>query len=422
MTHGVTPPASRPSAAIVLSGDELLDGRTRDSNGRLLAGVLSDRGVRVSSLAIVGDDRDRLAATLRCALAGEPDLLLVGGGLGTTHDDLTAECLAEVLGVPLRENAEALEMLAVRTREVAERRGLDPADMLARARRQALLPAGARPLPPAGVAPGIAAVSGATRIFAFPGVPWELRRMWAEVEAGLEREGFFPEVVTRLVRSYGVGELQVSAALERCARDLLWVGINVGAGEVTVIVRHDAGEAAHAQAAALVATLEREVPVFSVDGRTIDDLVAETLRARRETVAAAESCTGGLLGARFTARPGSSDYFRGGVVAYANEVKEGVLGVPGELLARHGAVSEEVAAAMAEGVRRVTGATWGLGVTGVAGPTGGSREKPVGLVYVGCAGPSGAHVVGDHFPGDRDSVRDWSVVRALHLLRERLGR
>jgi len=418
---GVAPAHTRPSAAIVLSGDELLDGRTRDSNGRLLAGVLSGRGVRVAGLAIVGDDRDRLAATLRCALAGEPDLLLVGGGLGTTHDDLTAECLAEVLGVPLRESDEALAMLAERTREVAERRRLDPVEVLERARRQALLPAGARPLPPAGVAPGIAAVSGATRIFAFPGVPWELRRMWAEVESGLEREGFFPEVVTRLVRLAGVGELQVSPVLERCPRDLLWVGINIGPGEVTVIVRHDAGAAARAQAAALVATLEGELPVFSSDGRTVDDLVAETLRARGETVAAAESCTGGLLGARLTARPGSSEYVLGGVVAYANDVKRAVLGVPEDLLAAHGAVSEEVAAAMAEGVRHVTGATWGLSVTGVAGPSGGSPEKPVGLVEIGCAGPSGVRVVESRFPGDRESVRDWSVVRALHLLRERLG-
>jgi nicotinamide-nucleotide amidase len=412
---------ARPSAAIVLSGDELLDGRTRDSNGRLLAGVLSGRGVRVASLAIVGDDRARLAATLRCALAGEPDLLLVGGGLGTTHDDLTAECLADVLGVPLREHGGALEMVAERVRDVAERRGLDFDEVLERARRQARLPAGARPLPPAGVAPGIAAVAGVTRIFAFPGVPWELRRMWAEVEAGLEREGFFPSVVTRLVRLYGAGELQISPVLEACAHDLLWVGINIGAGEVTVILRHEAGEAARAQAAAVVAALEAELPVFSSDGRTVDDLVGEALRARAETVAVAESCTGGLLGARLTARPGSSDYMRGGVIAYANEAKEGLLGVPGELLERHGAVSEQVAAAMAEGARHVTGATWGLGVTGVAGPSGGSPEKPVGLVYVGCAGPGGVHVAGNRFPGDRENVRDWSVVRALHLLREQLG-
>jgi nicotinamide-nucleotide amidase len=245
--------------------------------------------------------------------------------------------------------------------------------------------------------------------------------MWAEVEAALDREGFFPSVVTRLLRLYGVGELQVTPVLERCERDLLWVGINIGAGEVTVIVRHDAGEAAEAQASALSAALAAELPVFSSDGRTVDDLVAEALLARGETVAVAESCTGGLLGARLTGRPGSSGYVRGGVVAYADDVKSALLGVPDEMLAEHGAVSEEVAAAMAEGARRTTGATWGLGVTGVAGPAGGSADKPVGLVCVACAGPRGARAVGGRFPGDRENVRAWSVVRALHLLREELG-
>jgi nicotinamide-nucleotide amidase len=312
-------------------------------------------------------------------------------------------------------------MVTERARDVAERRGLDPDEVLAAARRQAWLPAGARPLPPAGAAPGIAAVAGETRVFAFPGVPWELRRMWAEVEAALDREGFFPPVVTRLIHIHGAGELQVTAVLERCERELLWVGINVGAGEVTVIIRHDAGEAAQRQASALTAALESELPVFSTDGRTVDDLVAEALRSSGATVAVAESCTGGLLGARLTARPGSSDYMRGGVVAYADEVKTALLDVPADLLARYGAVSAEVAAAMAEGARRATGATWGLGVTGVAGPTGGSADKPVGLVFVACAGPRGTRAVGERFPGDRDSVRAWSVVQALHLLREESG-
>jgi nicotinamide-nucleotide amidase len=189
---------------------------------------------------------------------------------------------------------------------------------------------------------------------------------------------------------------------------------------VTVIVRHDADEAAQEQAAALVAALEAELPVFSSDGRTVDDLLADELRRRGETVAVAESCTGGLLGARLTERPGSSDYVRGGVIAYADEVKHALLGVPEDMLARHGAVSEQVASAMAEGARRTTGATWGLGITGVAGPAGGTADKPVGLVYVGCAGPRGTRAVGGQFPGDRGSVRAWSVVRALHLLLEHL--
>jgi nicotinamide-nucleotide amidase len=238
----------------------------------------------------------------------------------------------------------------------------------------------------------------------------------------LEREGFFPAVVTRLMRIYGAGELQVAPVLESCPRDLLWVGINVGAGEVVVIVRHGDDEAPHSQATELIAALEAELPVFSSDGRAVDDVVADSLRARGETVAVGESCTGGLLGARLTARPGSSDYVKGGVIAYANSVKTALLGVSGELLERHGAVSGEVGAAMAEGARAAAGADWGLGITGVAGPEGGTAEKPVGLVYVGCAGPGGTRVEGARFPGDRESVRLWSVVRALHLLREEIER
>ena len=158
--------------------------------------------------------------------------------------------------------------------------------------------------------------------------------------------------------------------------------------------------------------------MFSTDGRTIDEMVADGLRARGATVAVAESCTGGLVGGRLTALPGSSDYFLGGVVAYANDVKVAALGVEPRLLDRHGAVSAEVATAMAEGARHATGATYGLSTTGVAGPDGGTAEKPVGLVFVGCAGPSGAHAVRQRFPGDRQSVREWAVARALHLLRE----
>jgi nicotinamide-nucleotide amidase len=411
------------TAAIVLSGDELLDGRTRDTNGAVLTRDLAGLGVRVVSLALVADERETLSAALRCALDRRPDLLLIGGGLGTTHDDLTAECLADVLGVPLVEHAAALDMLRERVAEVSERRRLDAAEVFERARRQARLPAGAAPLPPAGLAPGIAATSGDTRVFAFPGVPWELDHMWRAVRDGLERDGFFPPVVARLVRIYGAGELQVSPIIEGCECDRLWVGVNVGAGEVVVIVRHHvADEPASTQADQLVERLSGALPVFSDDGRTVDALLAGTLRAHGHTVAVAESCTGGLLGARLTERPGSSDYMLGGVIGYADEVKATLLGVSPAVLSREGAVSEPVAAAMAEGVRRATGATWGLAVTGIAGPEGGTPEKPVGLVYVACAGPGGTRATRNLFPGDRSSVREWSVVRALHLLREELAR
>lgn len=334
-------------AAIVLSGNELLDGRVRDLNGSALSADLSARGVKVTGMMVVADETDLLSATLHHALAAAPDLLIVGGGLGATHDDLTAECLAEVLGVELDENPEALAMLERSLAGIAARRGTTVAALMPAARRQALLPRGAAPLAPAGVAPGISARRGATRIFAFPGVPWEFRAMWDEVVAGLEAEGFFPPVASRVLRIVGSGEPPVAAALAGVAHGLLEVGITVGTGEVTVKLRYPPSAAAAAQADGVVAALQAAVTVFSSDGRTIDDMIADALVARGETLAVAESCTGGLLAGRITTRPGSSEYFLGGVISYANAVKEAVLGVPAGALAQYGAVSEEVAALMA---------------------------------------------------------------------------
>jgi nicotinamide-nucleotide amidase len=409
-----------PRAAVVLSGNELLDGRTRDTNGAFVSADLSARGVKVTSILTVADDEERLTAALQYSLAAEPELLVVGGGLGTTHDDLTAACLARALGVSLAEDATALAMVHERVRWIAERRHLDFDELFPLARRQALLPTGSIPLPPAGVAPGIAARRGPTRIYAYPGVPHEFEAMWHATAERLRAKEFFPDVVVRVVRIFGVGELQVAPLLEAEAHDLLETGINVGRGEVTVRLRYRRGAAADAQAAALVAALTAGAPVFSSDGRSVDDLVADALRAGGLTLAVAESCTGGLLGARLSERPGSSDYFVGGVISYANEIKMELLGVPPSMLAQYGAVSEEVAGAMAEGARAATGADYALAVSGLAGPDGGTAVKPVGLVYVACGGPRRTKVVRGLYPGDRASVRDYSVSAALHLLRREL--
>jgi nicotinamide-nucleotide amidase len=410
-----------PTAAIVLSGNELLDGRTHDTNGEYVSADLSARGCKVTSVLTVADDAERLTAALEFSLAAEPDLLVIGGGLGTTHDDLTAECLARALGVALEEHPEALVHVEERVRAVAERRHLDFDEVFGQARRQALLPAGAAAVPPAGVAPGIAVRAGKTRIYAFPGVPYEFEQMWAAVAGGLAAQGFFPDVVVRIVRVFGVGELQVGPLLDTVPRDLLETGINVGRGEVTVRLRHMSGEEAARQAEGVVSALKAGVPVFRTDGRTIDDIVADAIRARGLTVAVAESCTGGLLGARLTERPGSSDYVLGGVISYANSVKEGLLNVPAGMLAQYGAVSEEVAGAMADGARAATGADCALAITGVAGPDGGTPEKPVGLVYLGCAVDGATRVVRGSFPGDRATVREFAATAALHLLRKTLG-
>ncbi len=413
-------PPGAPRAAVVLSGNELLDGRTRDTNGAFVCDDLSRRGVKVTELLTVADDRTRLSAALRHALAGSPDLLVIGGGLGTTHDDLTAECLAEVLDVPLVEHPAALAFVEERTRALAARRQLDFKGSFALARRQAKLPAGSTPVPPAGVAPGIAARAGRTRIYAYPGVPYEFEHMWLGTAAALERDGFFPDVAVRVVRVFGVGELQVGPILDALRHELVELGINVGGGEVTVRIRHRREASAQTQADALVAALEAGVPVYSTDGRTVDDIVADELRGRGLTLGVAESCTGGLLGSRLTARPGSSDYFVGGVISYSDQAKMDLIQVPPGMLAQYGAVSEEVAGAMAEGAREALHADYALSITGVAGPDGGTEEKPVGLVYLGCAGPEGAQVRRGSFPGDRDTVRMFSATSALHLLRRAL--
>lgn len=408
------------TAAVVLSGSELLDGRVRDEDGAFVSADLSERGVRVTSVVMVADDRERLSAALKWSLAASPDLLVIGGGLGTTHDDLTAQCLAEVLGVELEEDAVALAMLSDSLRAVAERRGTTVAELLPAGRRQALLPRTTTPLPPVGVAPGIKARSGKTRIFALPGVPYEFRAMWRNVARELAAEGFFPQVVSRLVRIVGCGELPVAAALRSERSDLLETGVTVDGGEVTVKLRYRPTVAAARQAAAVIAALRRSVPVFSTDGRTVDDIVADALVARGGTLAVAESCTGGSLGGRITARPGSSAYFRGGVISYSDDVKEQLLGVSGADLRRCGAVSAEVAAAMAAGARVRCGARYGLAVTGIAGPGGATPEKPVGLVYIACSGPYDTSVVRERFPGDRAEVRAHGTTRSLHLLREYL--
>ena len=410
-----------PCAAVVLSGNELLDGRTRDTNGAFVSADLSSRGVKVTSVVTVADDEERLTAALEYSLAAAPELLIIGGGLGTTHDDLTASCLAQALGVSLQEDPAALGMVEERMRGVAARRHLDYDELFPQARRQALLPAGSTAVPPAGVAPGIAARRGPTRIYAYPGVPYEFEAMWRSTAARLEAQGFFPDVVVRIVRIFGVGELQVAPLLEATPHQLLETGINVGRGEVTVRLRYRRGAPAAAQAAALVAALEAGAPVFSSDGRTVDDLVADGLRERGLTIAVAESCTGGLLGARLSERPGSSTYFVGGVISYANEVKIGLLDVPAGMLAQYGAVSEEVAGAMAEGARAATGSAYALAVSGIAGPDGGTADKPVGLVFVACSGPRRTRVVRGFYPGDRASVREYSAAAALHLLRRELA-
>jgi nicotinamide-nucleotide amidase len=411
-----------PTAAVLLTGSELLDGRTRDRNGFYLTGALAAAGFDVTHLVVAPDAPAALRRDLAALLRERPAVLVLSGGLGTTHDDLTAETVADVTGRALVEHPEALRMVEAATRRVAERRGLSLDQMLPDMRRQAFLPDGSRPVSPAGVAPGFVCEHQGTAIVALPGVPWEVEAMWPRLLDELAAASGAVPARTASVRFYGWGEVQVAGLLRAQATDLLRVAITASHGEVTVTARHEPGDAAAAtQLDALVAALRAGGPVFSSDGRTVDQIVADLLRARGETVATAESCTGGLLGGRLTELAGSSDYVVGGAVTYADAAKRALLGVPADLLVDHGAVSEPVARAMAEGARAATGATYALSVTGIAGPGGATADKPVGLVFIGCAGAAETTVRRYEFPGDRATVRGWSVAAALHLLRRALG-
>jgi nicotinamide-nucleotide amidase len=413
--------SSRPlSAAVILTGAELLDGRLQDANGGFLAAELTRAGYRVDCVVVSPDDRATIVAHLRHVLSRGAQVVVTSGGLGTTHDDVTMEAVAEVLGRALQEDPDAWVMVQERLQGVAERRHLDVSRLLEPSRKQALLPPGARPIPPAGLAPGAIADTDEATIVVLPGPPAELKAMWPAALAHLgQRWSPVPAQIT-VLRIYGVGEMQVQPLLEPFTSDRsLDVAITASLGEITV--RAAAWDAAgRRRAASLREALTAGLPVYSADGRTLDELLAQRLRDRAATVAAAESCTGGLLGGRITSLAGSSDYFLGGVVSYANSVKHDVLGVPAELLDTFGAVSREVAAAMARGVQQLTGATYGLSVTGVAGPDGGTPAKPVGLVYLACADDAGVVTEEQHFPGDRDAIRRWAVAAALHLLRRRL--
>lgn len=398
----------------------MLRGRIEDRNLALVARALEPRGARVHTATVVGDRREDIAGAVRAAIDDDADLVVVTGGLGPTHDDLSMAGIADAAGVPLHVDERALRMASHRNARVPS----SEAARRAAARKQGTLPAGSEPLPPAGTAPGAALRVGDAWVVALPGPPWELSQMLAAaLDDGPLRElgaDVPPPVVARL---FGVPESRLVESLDglppTALRDLE-LGICARDGELELTLRP---EVSGAEPGVLLDALEAEYgeALYSRDGTGLDDAVAASLRSRGETLAVAESCTGGGLGARITARAGSSAYFLGGVLAYDDAVKREVLGVPDDLLARDGAVSVSVAEAMASGARRLTGADWALSVTGVAGPGGGSADKPVGLVYVCCAGP-GAQVVDEHrLSGDRERVRQRAVALALQRLRRALS-
>jgi nicotinamide-nucleotide amidase len=412
-----------PRAVVVVTGSELVRGDRRDLNGPFLAADLLRRGIEPARILIVGDREEELEHAL--AEGMRADLCVTSGGLGPTHDDRTVELVARVAGVGLHVDEELHREIEGISRAFARRMNRPYVDFETGVRKQATIPDGASSLGLAGTAPGLVLEAVECVVVVLPGPPGELQRLWREavrsepVQRVLSRAQP-PDV--RLLRFFGASESAVAKALADAGGDGGGVEATICARDFEIHVdlysQPGAEERAEELTSRLVAPLERYL--FSRDERRVEELVLDACREQGLTLATAESCTGGMVAERLTSVPGSSRVFLGAVVAYADEVKAAELGVSQEVLERHGAVSAETAAAMAAGARARLGADVAVAVTGIAGPDGGSEEKPVGLVYLHAESPSGSRSADFVFPGDRDGIRRRAAVTALHLVRRLL--
>ncbi len=429
MTHTTAPQPDRPlsTAEIVAVGTELLTPFRSDTNSLFLTAGLNELGIVVCRKSIVGDRVEDLSAAVRSALA-RVDLLVICGGLGPTEDDLTRETVAGVLDRPLREDPAIVERLGARF----ARRGWS---MPENNRRQARVPAGAAVLDnPRGTAPGLWLEHDGRVVVLLPGPPRELEPMFTGlVEGRLAARATGERLYRRVLRVAGRGESHVEERAQpvyerwRRADPAVETTVLASPGLVELHLSTRAGSASAAAAVLDGAAGELAAALgdhlFSADGRSLPEVVGALLVREGLRVAVGESCTGGLVTARLVDVPGSSGYVEAGVVAYSNAVKQAVLGVPGAILEAHGAVSEPVALAMAAGARRVGDADLGVGVTGVAGPGGGTDAKPVGTVCIAVVGPGGAESAATvRLPGDRAAIRGQAARVALDLLRRALLR
>jgi len=415
-------------AGILVTGTEVITARITDRNGPWISERLGELGFEVADIVVVGDRPADLEAGLRFMAAEGCDLIVTSGGLGPTADDLTAEIVARFAGVEMVLDEGMQDKIARIVAGFARRLRFDPDALEAANRKQAMIPEGAETIDPAGTAPGlVVSVDGGPTVIVMPGPPRELHEMWPEAlktdaaRAVVERADPY---LSQTVRLFGIPESEIAKSLREIGEtvdlDRLEVTTCLRRGEVEIEIRHREG--AEAEREALVEGFQQRHGqfIFSLDGSTIDEQVAQLLRDRRR-IGLAESCTAGLLAGRLADPPGASNYLLGGVVAYSNEAKTELLGVPVELIEREGAVSPEVAEAMADGAIERFGADLGVGVTGIAGPDGGSDEKPVGYVCICVKAPDGPMIARDPvIPGDRHDIRDRSCTLALHLIRRLL--
>ena len=417
--------ASSVRAGILVTGTEVLSGFITDRNGPWISARLAELGVEVIQIAVVADRPSDLLAALEAMRDQDADLIFTTGGLGPTADDMTAEVVGRFAGREMVLDEGMEETIHTILEEFARRMKFD-ADALREAnRKQAMVPEGATPIAPSGTAPGLVVSAGDQLVIVLPGPPRELHDMWPRAlatEPARKVLGRAEPYEAFSIHMFGLPESELAKALreiesEDGARlDRLEITTCLRGGELITDVRHRAGDEAAAES--LRAGLERRLGrwTYSESGESIVEVVAKALDGR--TVAVAESCTGGLLAGRLTERAGASEYFRGGVVAYSNDAKAQLLGVDPALVASHGAVSPEVAEQMADGALKRFGADVACSVTGIAGPGGGTEEKPVGYVCFCVKSRSGELLLRDIvLPGDRADIRDRSVVVAMHLLR-----
>jgi nicotinamide-nucleotide amidase len=415
----------RPRALVVVTGSELVRGGRRDANGPYLASELLRLGAEPARILVVGDRPEELEGAIREGLLA--DICVTSGGLGPTHDDRTIEILARCAGRELLLDAELEREIEAISRGFAERLGRPYADFAAGVRKQASLPEGAVALGLAGTAPGVLLEHDGGVAVALPGPPPELRRLWPRAAESPPMRRVLERARRRshrVLRFFGPSESAVARALDESGGEGGGVEVTVCARDLEIHVDLFVEQGSERRAAEVEAALLGEFgrTLFAEDERPVAEAVVDLARARGLTIATAESCTGGMVAARLTDVAGASDVFVGGAVAYSNAVKVAQLGIPADVLARHGAVSAETAAAMANGARRALAADVAVAVTGIAGPGGGTPAKPVGLVFLHVEGPEGREGRRLELPGDRESVRARATAYALHLLREVLTR
>ena len=419
-------------AGIIVTGTEVLTGRVTDRNGPWLAEQLRLYGVDVGQLVVVGDRPADLSAALRYLAADGMDLIITTGGLGPTADDLTAEVVAGFQQRKPAVDAGLERRIAEIVTRLSAGRGwrTDTAATAAATRKQALVPAGATVLEPVGTAPGLVVPppdrTSGPPVLVLPGPPRELQAMWPAalsddtVQAALAGRA---ELRQQTIRLWGTPESELAQTLRE--HGSLLAGLEITTclhdGELEIVTRYPATAQPGYDAFAERLASEYPTTLLSTDGSTVDELVAGALLAAGLTIATAESCTSGLLAGRLGGLPGASGYLLGGVVAYGDRVKTEQLGVPAQLIGEVGAVSAEVAEAMAAGVRAALGADVGVGITGIAGPGGGTDAKPVGLVELCVITPDAVHRRRVVLAGGREDVRNRAVLIALHLLRKALA-